>query len=76
MRRVDEEANPVLAYQNLLEQERVVDEKLLERAGMVLRSGRVSKLKLAPINLDQKREADESDQKREADESDLEVNFV
>ena len=67
-RRVDEEANPVLAYQNLLEQERVADEQLLERAGMVLRSGRVSKLNLAPIDLDQKREADE--------ESDPEVNFV
>ena len=77
IRRVDEEANPVLAYQNLLEQERVMDEELLERAGMVLRSGRgLSKLKLAPINLDRKGEADESDHTREADESDPEINFV
>ena len=35
---------------------------------MVLRSGRISKLNLAHINLDEKREADE--------ESDEEVNFV
>ena len=76
-RRVDEEANPVLAYQNLVEQERVMDEEILERAGMVLRSGRgISELKLAPINLDRKREADESDHKREADESDPEISFV
>ena len=54
-----------------------MDEEILERAGMVLRSGRgISELKLAPINLDRKREADESDHKREADESDPEISFV